>query len=379
VTQRHDKFDVQRRRLLQASLLAGAGAWVHPLWAAPTRPRPDAVVSLQPRADLLAPTYASVGEAIAAAPVDGRQPFRILVTRGRWREKLVIDRPHIHLIGEDRAGSVVHFDAAAGMPRPDGEPWGTWGCASVIVRAGDFHARNLTIANTFDYVGNLQAPKFEPIGPNGAQAVALMLDAGADRCVLEDVDIHGHQDTLFADAGRSLFSRCLISGSVDFVFGGGNALFEDCELRSRHRPGKDRQGYVAVPCTPAAQLYGLTFMRCRLTREAAIADASVALGRAWRPGRAFPDGKYGDPDAVGAAAYLSCWMDAHIDPQGWDAMGYTARNGERVMLPPEAARLYEHDSRGPGAHRSPSRRQLDRRMLALYVREQVLGGWVPQI
>ena len=60
-------------------------------------------------------------------------------------------------------------------------------------------------------------------------------------------------------------------------------------------------------------------------------------------------------------------------------MGYTARNGERVMLPPEAARLYEHDSRGPGAHRSPSRRQLDRRMLALYSREQVLGGWVPQI
>ncbi|HEY5782856.1 MAG TPA: hypothetical protein VIT66_13450, partial [Lysobacter sp.] len=142
MTQRHDKLDAQRRRLLQASLLAGAGAWVHPLWAAPTRPRPDAVVSLQPRVDLLAPTYASVGEAIAAAPVDGRQPFRILVTRGRWREKLVIDRPHIYLIGEDRAGSVVHFDAAAGMPRPDGEPWGTWGCASVIVRAADFHARN---------------------------------------------------------------------------------------------------------------------------------------------------------------------------------------------------------------------------------------------
>ena len=90
-------------------------------------------MSLQPHAGLGVPTYPSLGEAIAAAPVDGRQPFRILVTRGRWREKLVIDRPHIHLVGEDRVGSVVHFDAAAGMPRADGGPWGTWGCASVIV------------------------------------------------------------------------------------------------------------------------------------------------------------------------------------------------------------------------------------------------------
>jgi pectinesterase len=79
----------------------------------------------------------------------------------------------------------------------------------------------------------------------------------------EDVDIHGHQDTLFVDAGRKRVLALPGQRRVDFVFGGGNALFEDCELRSRHRPGKDRQGYVAVPCTPAAQLYGLTFMRCR--------------------------------------------------------------------------------------------------------------------
>ncbi|MBF6025287.1 pectinesterase family protein [Lysobacter niastensis] len=370
-------LDPQRRRLLQMSLLAGAGLLTSPLWAK-SRVKPDAVVSLQPRADFPGvPVHATVAAAIASAPVQGNTPFRILIARGRWHEKLVVDRPHVQLIGEDRTGSVLGFDAAAGMARPDGEPWGTWGCASVIVRAPDFHARNLTIENSFDYVGNLLAPKFEPIGPNGAQAVALMLDAGSERTFLQDVDLHGHQDTLFADAGRSLFSRCRITGSVDFIFGGGNALFEDCELHSRFRPGKERQGYVAVPCTPSAQAYGLTFMRCRLTRETQVPDASVALGRAWRPGRTFPDGKYGDPDAVGAATYLSCRMDAHIDPQGWDAMGYTARDGARVMLPPEAARLFEHDSRGPGAHRSPTRRQLDRDALAAYARDRILGGWHP--
>ncbi|MGO4221176.1 pectinesterase family protein [Lysobacter sp. TAF61] len=366
----------QRRRLLQASLTAAAAATLPPLRAAATAPPFDAIVARTPQPG--ARTFASVGEAIAAAPMEGRAPFRILVTRGRWHEKLVVDRPNIHLVGEDRSGSVLTFDAAAGMKRPDGEPWGTWGCASVTVRAPDFRAQRLAIENAFDYVGNLATPKFEPIGPNGAQAVALMLDAGADRCEFDDVDLSGHQDTLFADAGRSLFRSCRISGSVDFVFGGGNALFEDCELHSRFRPGKERQGYVAVPCTPARQPHGLTFLRCRLSRDALIPDASVALGRAWRPGRTFADGKYGDPDAVGAAAYLSCWMDAHIDPKGWDAMGYTARDGKRVMLEPELARLFEHDSRGPGAHQSPTRRQIDPTQLAMYTRERVLAGWMPE-
>ncbi|MDI9238463.1 pectinesterase family protein [Lysobacter sp. LF1] len=365
----------RRRRLLQASLFSAAALSMPSLRANAGSMPFDAVVATAPHPG--ARVFASLGEAIGAAPTDGTRPFRILVTRGRWHEKLVIDRPNIHLIGEDRASSVLTYDAAAGMARPDGEPWGTWGCASVIVRAPDFRAENLTIENAFDYVGNLAVPKFEPIGPNGAQAVALMLDAGADRCAFERVDLDGHQDTLFTDAGRAFFRDCRIRGSVDFVFGGGNALFEQCELHSRFRPGKERQGYVAVPCTPSAQPYGLTFLRCRLTRDAEIPDGSVALGRAWRPGRTFPDGKYGDPDAVGAAVYLSCWMDAHIDARGWDEMGYTARDGQRVMLQPGAARLFEHDSRGPGAQRTASRRVLTADQRARYTRQAILAGWSP--
>jgi pectinesterase len=369
-------FDPLRRRVLRASLAAGAVVWVPFARAHAVAPF-DAVASSSPRGE--ARCFRSIGEAIAAAPMDGARPFRILVARGRWREKLIVEKPNIQLVGEDRATSVISFDAAAGMPRPDGDPWGTWGCASVIVRAPDFRAENLSIENAFDYIGNLVTPKFEPIGPNGAQAVALMLDAGAERSVLVDVDLHGHQDTLFVDAGRSLFHRCRIAGSVDFVFGGGDALFDRCELRSRFRPDKQRQGYVAVPCTPSAQPYGLTFMECRLTREAQVPDASVALGRAWRPGRTFPDGKYGDPDAVGSAAYLSCWMDAHIDANGWDPMAYTARDGARVMLAPGQARLFEHGSHGPGAHRTPVRRQLEPSQVAAFTRERILAGWRPEV
>jgi pectinesterase len=333
----------------------------------------DAFVSLAPGRGVHA--YPSVGAAILSAPLDGTRPYRIGIDAGNWREKILVDRPHIHLIGVHRQACVLSHDTAAGTLKPDGEPWGTWGCASVIVRAPDFRASNLTIENAFDYIGNLAAPKFAPIGPNGAQAVALLLDKGSDRAVLRDVDLRGHQDTLFCEAGRSLFRDCRISGSVDFIFGAGRALFERCDLQSRFRPDKPRQGYVAVPSTPRSQEHGLVFERCRLVRERSVPDASVALGRAWRPGRQFPDGKYGDPDALGSAVYRSCWMDAHIAPEGWDEMAYSLPSGERVMLQPNDARLYEYDSRGPGAHRSATRRWLDAAQAERHAPARVLEGW----
>lgn len=358
---------MQRRTFLAGALAAGAAACAPPRAATPF----DAIVRKDGSG-----THARVADALADAPRTGGRPYRVLVGRGRWHEKLVVDRPDVHLWGEAGDDSVLTFDAAAGMAQPDGQAWGTWGCASVIVRAPGFRASRMRIENSFDYVGNLASPRFEPIGPNGAQAVALMLDQGADRCVLRDVTLSGHQDTLFTEAGRSLFQDCRIEGSVDFVFGAGRALFERCRLHSRFRPGKPRQGYIAVPSTPASQAQGLVFSRCRLTREPRVPDASVALGRAWRPGRRFDDGQYGDPQALGHAVYLSCWMDAHIDPDlGWEPMAYTARNGARVMLDPTTARLYEFDSNGPGAARSPTRRWLDAAQAAAFQPAAMLADW----
>ena len=365
-----------KRRAFVATLAGSVIAGLAGCRLARREARFDAVVTRTPeRAGV--PAFDTVASAIAAAPSQGRVPFRILVTRGRWHERLVIDKPHIHLVGEDRNASILTHDTAAGQLDPTGKPWGTWGCASVIVRAPDFSARHLTIENAFDYVGNLLQPKLEAIGSNGPQAVALMLAEGADRSLLDDVELIGHQDTLFADAGRSLFRGCRVQGSVDFVFGAGQAVFTRCELRSRYRPGKPRQGYVAVPSTSARREHGLTFERCRLTREPEVPDRSVVLGRAWRPTRDFPDGRYGDPDAVGSAVYLECWMEAHIAPEGWDEMNYAARDGTRVPLRPSEARLFEYRSSGPGAQADPRRRTLNETEAARHAPRAVLGDWIP--
>jgi pectinesterase len=306
------------------------------------------------------PRFASVTQAVAAAPANGVTPYRVFVTAGSYREKLVVDKPHVHLIGEGASRSLIWHDTAAGTLRADGQPWGTWGCASVLVTAPGFVARDLGISNTFDYIGDLRASKFPLIGANGPQAVALMLAGQSDDAVFERVTIISHQDTLFTDVGRSVFRDCRISGSVDFIFGGGLTLLRDCEIVSRFRPGKERQGFISAACTKRAQSHGLVFVDCSLVREPEVPDNSVALGRPWRPTRDFPDGRYGDPEAVAAVAFLRCWMDAHIATEGWNPMGYTSPAGQRVMLLPGDARFFEFDSRGPGAQVSAARPQFTR-------------------
>lgn len=348
---------MDRRHFLQAATAAAVVAL--PMSALAGRGF-DAIVAATPsrRSDGV-PVYASIAAAIAAAPAVFVRPFRILVARGTWFEKLVVDKPGIELVGAHRRDTILRFDAAAGHRDPAGKPWGTFGCASLIVRAPDFRLSRMTVMNGFDYLGHLRAPRLEAIGAFGAQAVALMLDAGADRALVEDADIIGHQDTLFTDVGRSLFRQCRISGSVDFIFGAGQAAFERCDIVSRHRPGKERQGYVAAPSTPAVQENGLSFLDCRLLREPEVPDRSVALGRAWRPTRKFADGDYGDPGVLGKAVFVSCWMDAHIGGPAWDPMNYTAASGARLPLLPAEARFFEFRSRGPGAGITPDRRQLN--------------------
>src|SRR5882672_11010659 len=154
----------------------------------------DAAVTRSDRPDLRARHFASLQSAIDAAPAAGTKPFRIFVGAGEWREKVIVTQPNVHLIGEDRAGSALVFDAAAGDPGPDGKPLGTWGCASVVVRAPGFAARNLTIRNGFDYVGNLLHPRFQEIGPNGAGKTTLLdLICGRTRASSGSIKFKGEQ------------------------------------------------------------------------------------------------------------------------------------------------------------------------------------------
>jgi pectinesterase len=342
-------------RLSRRNFCAGA--------AASTLPAPAFAASFDAAVRKQGGTHKSLAAALADAPADDR-PWRILLGAGRWEEKIIVARPNLTLIGEGRRRTILVSSVASGHDRPGGGKWGTFGSATLTVEAPGFTARNLTIENGFDYVGNLRIGAVKD-----AQAVALALGDAADRTLIEEVDLIGHQDSFYLRTGRALVRGCAIAGSIDFIFGGAAALLQGCEIRSRPRPGQEIQGYVAAPSTKRAQRFGLVFDRCRLTREAGVPDGSVWLGRPWRAG--------GNTDLAGAAVYLRCWMDAHVAPGGWTWMGYKGPNGAPMRFEPGDARFAEYASRGPGARRFAGRRLLTPAEAAAYTPARILDGWRP--
>jgi len=342
--------------------------------------QPDYHAVVDPLSPSAANTYRTINAALEAAPASAEKPHTIYIRNGHYREKLTVDKPNIILLGEDRENTVITYDAYAGQKMPGSdETWGTFRSATLSVYAPGFRAEDLTIENSFDFLANdaLDPDATEKV--RGTQAVALTLAENSDRAAFRNVRLSGYQDTLYANSGRSYFLDSEILGNVDFIFGAGTVLFENSDIVNRPRAKPmTTTGYVTAPSTNIGNPYGLVFLNCRLLKETGVPENSVPLGRPWHPTTTFADGRYADPDAIGASVFIETYMDDHIARTGWASMGGTSRDGgKRTVFEPESARFFEFRSRGPGAEVNPKRRQLNEEQAVDYTREKILGGWLP--
>jgi pectinesterase len=331
---------IARRALLAGALSLPIAARAEEQW--------DAVVD---------PRTGTLGTALAEAERAGR-PYRILLKPGVFTEKLTVRAPGVTIQGSP--GTVIEYGTAAGTPKPSGDNWGTGGSGTLTIAAPNVTLRGLTIRNSFDYIG----ARRDGAG-NGAQAVALAVGREADRTVVDRCVLLGYQDSFYVQT-RTLVTGSRIVGGVDFIFGGAAAWFEGCEIVTRFVPGAPGSGFVAAPSTPAAQEFGLVFANCKLKREPGVPANSAWLGRPWRAG--------GNMALLGQAAFLHCWMDAHIHHEGWTWMGYKGPDGDPRRLTPPEARLYEFDSTGPGAGPAGTdRRLLTAEEASRFTRANVIG------
>lgn len=314
--------------------------------------------------------YQSISRALDNAPENSDRAYVIRIRNGQYYEKLSVEKPNVHLVGESRDRTVLTYDAAAATAAPSGGTYGTRGSATLRIGAPDFRLENMTVENGFDYMSNYVKPDSDASKLRATQGVAVMLDNGSDRAVFENCIISGHQDTLFPNAGRSYFHGCTILGSVDFIFGAGRAVFDSVDIVSRDRGSTTNNGYVTAPSTPGSRPYGFVIVNSRLKKEApTMTPHTVTLGRPWHPA--------GDPDAVGSAVFINTWLDDHIGSKGWTSMNSTNAVGARVTHAPEEARFFEFGSTGPGALLSASRRVLTAPEAATYTIDRVLEGWNP--
>ena len=280
--------------------------------------------------------FKTVQAAVDRAPSTGME---IRIRPGVYREKILINKPHIQLrgSGSDASKVVLSYDDSAGTAG------GTTKSASVTVAGDDFYAENLTMENTFS--------RTRPLTQEGSQAVALRISG--DRSVLRNVRFLGYQDTLYATGKPSpqYFADCYIEGNVDFIFGDARAFFENCEIHSKAHPVVM---ITAQSKLHADELSGYVFDHCRLTADP---DAKIVnLGRPWR--------------AFAAVVFMNTEMGSFIAPEGWHEWEHDGK----ASLP--TAFYAEYKSSGAGANRA--RRQLSDEEAKQFAVTTFFEGWNPK-
>ncbi|CAO2202053.1 unnamed protein product [Urochloa humidicola] len=162
------------------------------------------------------------------------------------------------------------------------------------------------------------------------QAVALLVQS--DRSIFLNCRMDAYQDTLYAHSKAQFYRNCVISGTIDFVFGDAAAVFQNCVLVLR-RPMDNQQNIAtAQGRADGRESTGFVFQRCRFTAESALTDASRPAIRSYlaRPWREFS---------------RTLIMESEI-PAFIDKAGYLPWNGEFGL---KTLWYAEYANRGPGA------------------------------
>ena len=307
--------------------------------------------------------FASIQQAIDAISGGGRAPTILLLRMDEYRERVVVNKDNVRIIGEARDRTVITASGCAKDLDENGNERGTFLSATFMVTGHNVEVENLTIRND---AGD---------GRDVGQAVAVY--AAGDRGVWRNVRMIAHQDTLFCGPlmkkvvdfiaprqgraevvesigdspvtqSRQYFEDCFIQGDVDFIFGPYRCWFERCTLFMNARGGL----YTAAN-TPEGQPHGLVFHNCKLTGE--CAEGQAFLGRPWRK--------------FARTVFLNCQMDEHVAPLGFS-------DWDEVKLVTE--RYAEYGTTGVRADpsaRHPKQKRMTREEAACCTVPQVIGGW----
>ncbi|QUQ65389.1 pectinesterase family protein [Kutzneria sp. CA-103260] len=279
--------------------------------------------------------YTTVQAAINAVPAGNTKPVTITIASGNYREVVTIDKPFVTLkgTGSSPRDVVIVNNHSAGTH-------GTAGSATMFVSGHDFLAANLTISNDFD----------PSKATSGAQALALNLSA--DRAVFRDVRMLGNQDTLYlANSARAYLANCYVEGTVDFIFGGGTAVFDHSSIHEKRNTGSP----ITAASTPATSKYGLLFYKSTITGAAANV---TSLGRPWGQ----------NAQVLYRESSLS---NTITGAQPWTDMGTSTW---------QRARFLEYRNTGPGASVNGNRPQLTDAQATDYTPQKYVAGsdgWNP--
>ncbi|WCJ18246.1 Plant invertase/pectin methylesterase inhibitor superfamily [Euphorbia peplus] len=246
------------------------------------RPKPNAIVAKDGSGQ-----YKSITAAINAYPANLKGRYVIYVKAGVYNEEVKVPKkmPNIFMYGDGPRQTIVtgKKSFAGGI--------NTFNTASFGVDSDGFIASSMGFSNT--------------AGPDGHQAVALRVNS--DMSVFYNCRMDGYQDTLLYQAKRQFYRNCVISGTIDFLFGYGAAIIQNSLIIVRMPNPNQFNTVTADGRKEKGQNTGLVIHNCRIVPEAKLQPQRLKtktyLGRPWK--------------AYSRTVVMESQLGDLIQPEGW--------------------------------------------------------------
>ncbi|KAL2468624.1 putative pectinesterase/pectinesterase inhibitor 28 [Forsythia ovata] len=322
----HDWIDIERRELLHAE---------------PKQIKPDLVVAKDGSGK-----YRTINEALKDIPKNGNKTFVLYIKQGVYQEKVQFNSSltHLFVIGDGPTKTKI----TGRLNFIDGT--NTYQTATVAVQADNFMAKNIGFENS--------------AGPDKHQAVALRVSA--DKAIFYNCQMDAYQDTLYVHTYRQFYRDCVISGTIDFIFGDSAAFFQGCTLVVR-KPLDNQQNIVtAQGRKDVRQPTGIVLQNCTFTADPAYYSVRNTiksyLGRPWKE--------------YSRTIIMESYLDDLIQPQGW--LPWNATFALETLF------YAEFNNRGPAAPKAerikwPGVKELPSNRVERFTAAEFIGGdvWIP--
>nr|GLL42511.1 pectinesterase-like [Ipomoea trifida] len=285
--------------------------------------------------------FKSIKKALKAYPKKYKRKYTIYVKAGVYDETVVVKKKmhNIFMYGDGAGKTIITGKKNFAFMKIT-----TSKTATFSALGERFVARGITFRNT--------------AGAEGHQAVAYR--SQSDMSALFDCSIEGYQDTLYYHTYRQFYRNCVISGTIDFIFGKGSALIQNSVIIARKPLANQFNTITADGKALAKAKGGVVLQNCRIVPEAALFPSrfklKTYLGRPWK--------------AYSTSVVMESQIGDVVNPIGWKVW-----DGEKFE---DTSICWEYKNFGPGANTVMRNRAFKKWEVVgpIKARQFTVGSWL---
>ncbi|XP_076906427.1 pectinesterase/pectinesterase inhibitor-like [Bidens hawaiensis] len=277
--------------------------------------------------------FMTITEALAAYPLNHKGRYIIYIKSGEYDEgQIIVNRKqnNVYMYGDGCDKTIITGSLNRAMTHIV-----TSNTATFVAEGERFMARNIGFKNT--------------IGAQGQQAVAFR--SQAPHTVMVDCTFEGYQSTLYYHTHDQFYKNCVVSGTVDFIFGCGRAFFQDTKIFIRKPDDGQTNTMAADGRMKYVEAAGVVFHNCQIMATPELKSEGGAksyLGRPWKPKAKVVVMKSEIGDVIQPEEWLTLNSSASL--KGRLKGGSPAGKDDHVHDHEDTCMFREYANKGPGSN-----------------------------